>query len=217
VGVAAAVLLPWAAYVQGGAWANLVLACLVVLALGLELLRRDGAQPVAHIAVTILGLLYVCWLGSHLVLLRELPRLRQAPYAEGFRFVMLTFLLTWMSDTGAYLVGSLAGRHKLAPRISPGKSVEGSVGGLALAVVAGVVAARTFARGELTPLSGASLGAIAAVFGQIGDLVESLLKRDAQVKDASGAIPGHGGVLDRFDSVLFTAPLLYYVLRFFLP
>ena len=217
VGVAAAVLLPWAAYVQEGTWANLVLAALVVLALGLELLRREVREPLAHIAVTILGVLYVCWLGSHFVLLRELPRLRQAPYSQGFRFVMLTFLLTWMSDTGAYLVGSLVGRHKLAPRISPGKSVEGSVGGIALAVIAGIVAAHTFARDELTPLLGAGLGASAAVFGQIGDLVESLLKRDAQVKDTSGAIPGHGGVLDRFDSVLFTAPLLYYVLRFFLP
>jgi len=146
--------------------------------------------------------------------LRELPHVTGQPYIAGFRLVILVFLLTWSADTGAYLVGSILGRHKLAPRISPGKSIEGVAGGVLFAIGAGVVAARTFMHGELTPWFGALLGAIAAIVGLLGDLVESQLKRDARVKDASDAIPGHGGALDRFDSVLFVAPLIYYVLRF---
>lgn len=211
---AAAVVLPWLAFLQGGAWGNAGLALFVLAILALEL-RRPPGEALAHMAGALFELLYVAWLGSHLVLLRELPRAVDRPYELGFHAVLLVFLVTWMCDTGAYVVGSVAGRHKLAPRISPGKSVEGALGGLLFAIAAGVAASRTFARADLPgPGAGAVLGALAAVSGQVGDLAESLLKRDAHVKDASGAIPGHGGALDRFDSVLFAAPLLYYVLRF---
>jgi phosphatidate cytidylyltransferase len=211
---AAAVLLPWLAFLHGGMWANAGLALLVLAILALEL-RRPAGEALVHMAAALFGLLYVAWLGSHLVLLRELPRVVGRSYGMGFHAVLLVLLVTWMCDTGAYVVGSIAGRHKLAPRISPGKSVEGALGGLLFAIVAGMVAARTFASVDLPGLgAGAVLGALAAVSGQVGDLAESLLKRDAHVKDASGAIPGHGGALDRFDSVLFAAPLLYYVLRF---
>lgn len=214
LGASAGLLLPWAMYLRGGVYAGPTLVVLLIAAMASELWRRRVDQALAHIAVTTFGILYVGWLGGHLVLLRELPRLIGAPYAAGHRFVVFVFLVTWMSDTGAYLVGSLAGRHKLAPRISPSKSVEGACGGLVLAVVAGLCAALTFVHREMTPATGALLGALAALCGQCGDLAESLLKRDASVKDASGAIPGHGGALDRFDSILFAAPLLYYVLRF---
>lgn len=209
----AGIALPWLFYLHGGAWTSFGLAVLVLGSLAQELWRPVG-ESLVRASTSILGFLYVSWLASHLVLLRELPRQVGLPYGLGFEIVMLVFLLTWMADTGAYLVGSAAGRHKLAPRISPGKSIEGAIGGLAFAVAAGLVAARTFMRGDLTLPAAAALGALAAVVGLIGDLVESQLKRDAHVKDASSAIPGHGGALDRFDSVLFVAPLIYYVLRF---
>jgi phosphatidate cytidylyltransferase len=209
----AGVALPWLAYLHSGAWSNFGLAVIVLACMVQELWRPVG-ESLVRAAAALLGVLYVSWLASHLVLLRELPRLAERPYHFGFELVMLVFLLTWMSDTGAYTVGSLIGRHKLAPAISPGKSIEGACGGLAFAVAAGIIAARTFVRGDLSPLAGASLGAVAAIVGQLGDLAESQLKRDAHVKDASSAIPGHGGALDRFDSVLFVAPLIYYVLRF---
>jgi phosphatidate cytidylyltransferase len=205
--------LPWLAYLHGGAWADFGLAVLVLGSLTQELWRPVG-ESLVRSAAGLLGVLYVAWLSSHLVLLRELPHVVGRSYHLGFELVMLVFLLTWMSDTGAYAVGSLIGRHKLAPRISPGKSIEGACGGLLFAILAGVLAARTFMRGDLSPVAGASLGAVAGILGQIGDLAESQLKRDAQVKDASSAIPGHGGALDRFDSVLFSAPLIYYLLRF---
>ena len=211
--LAGGVLLPWLAFLEGGAYFGFGLTVLVLCSMVAELWRPVG-ESLVRSAASLLGVLYVSWLASHLVLLRELPHLSAKPYSTGFELVCLVFLLTWMADTGAYLVGSVAGRHKLAPRISPGKSIEGAAGGLAFAVGAGILAARTFMRGDFSPLSGALLGALAAVVGLLGDLVESQLKRDAQVKDASDAIPGHGGALDRFDSVLFVAPLIYYVLRF---
>jgi phosphatidate cytidylyltransferase len=214
LGVAAALALPWLAFLQGGAWMDFGLVLLLLAVFVAQLFRRSG-EALLHTAGTTLGILYVAWLGSHLVLLRELPRWSGQPYVDGFRIVTLVLLLTWMADTGAYLVGSLVGRHKLAPRISPGKSVEGAFGGVLLAAASGVAAALTFMQHEIGVAAGAGLGALAALFGLLGDLSESLLKRDAHFKDASHAIPGHGGVLDRFDSVLFTAPLLYYVLRYF--
>jgi phosphatidate cytidylyltransferase len=207
------VALPWLAYLHGGAWADFGLAVLVLCSLAQELWRPVG-ESLVRAAAAILGVLYVSWLASHLVLLRELPAIVGRPDSLGFELVMLVFLLTWMSDTGAYAVGSVLGRHKLAPRISPGKSVEGSIGGLAFAIAAGLVASHTFVRGDISPLAAAGLGILASVVGQLGDLAESQLKRDARVKDASSVIPGHGGTLDRFDSVLFAAPLIYYVLRF---
>ena len=207
------IALPWLAYLNGGAWASFGLAVLVLGSLAQELWRPVG-ESLVRASTSILGVLYVSWLASHLVLLRELPRAVGQPYSLGFELVMLVFLLTWMADTGAYLVGSVVGRHKLAPRISPGKSIEGAFGGLVFASAAGLAASFTFMRGDLTPPVAAVHGALAAVVGLIGDLVESQLKRDARVKDASSAIPGHGGALDRFDSVLFVAPLIYYVLRY---
>lgn len=210
----ASLALPWLVYLHDGAYASIGLVLLLLAILSLELFRRSG-QALVEIAVSALGILYVCWLLSYLVFLRELPTVVSQPYGDGFKYVTLVFLLTWMSDTGAYVVGSLIGRHKLAPRISPAKSIEGAAGGALFAIGAGMGAAATFMGHDVTLLWGALLGALASVFGLLGDLVESLLKRDAQLKDASSAIPGHGGVLDRFDSVLFAAPLLYYVLRYF--
>jgi len=186
----------------------------VLAILALELGRNRG-ESIAHAGGAVLGTTYVAWLASHLVALRELPLHTGGTYALGFHAVAFAFVTTWMADTGAYLVGSLIGRHKLAPRISPGKSVEGALGGVAFATLAGAWFAHAVMQQELAPAAGAALGAMAALVGLVGDLAESMMKRDAHVKDTSDAIPGHGGALDRFDSVLFSVPLLYYVLRFF--
>ena len=209
----AAFVLPWLAFWRGGIYMDFGLALLLVSVLCTELVRNTG-QALAQISGAVFGVMYVAWLASHLVSLRELPLQVGQAYGLGFRAVGLVFITTWMADTGAYLVGSLCGRHKLAPRISPGKSVEGALGGLAVAIAAGAVYAHLCMRQEMSIGAGAWLGALAAVAGLAGDLAESLMKRDAAVKDASGAIPGHGGALDRFDSVLFSAPLIYYALRF---
>ena len=189
----------WSSAAVAGALSLSVAASLVVLVLSGEVPVRLPAWGLA-----LAGLLYVGLLGQHFVALREL--------AEGRDWVLLALFTTFATDTGAYAVGRFIGRHKLAPTISPGKTVEGAVGGL----VAGAVAAWALARvlGLDQPVVAMLvLGAVAAVAGQLGDLAESLIKRSAGVKDMGTLLPGHGGVLDRLDSLLFVVPLVYYVAR----
>lgn len=191
---------------------DLLAAALVLIVLALGLRRPDRERLVESMAVTLFGILYVGWLSAHLVLLRELPWSAGVEYAQGWRFVLLAFFVTWSCDTGAYAFGRLFGRTRPWTRISPRKSLEGSLGGLVSAVAAAFVARLWFAP-FLGALDAAVLGLLVGVCGQVGDLVESLLKRDARHGDSSDIIPGHGGILDRFDSLYFAAPLVYYYLR----
>jgi len=199
---------------RGGAAVSLVVTASLLLIMTGELWRRTMDRSLVHIAVTVLGVMYVGWLGSHLVMLRELPGVRGVDDHIGARLVFFTAAVTWAGDTAAYLSGVALGRHKLIPRISPNKSVEGAVGGLLGAALMGWLCAETFAA-FITPLTGALLGLVAGGCGMLGDLVESLIKRDVGIKDSATLLPGHGGILDRFDSLLFTAPVLYYYFHFF--
>ena len=178
-----------------------------------ELRRGAGKEAVANSAATFLGVLYIGWLGAHLDALRELPIPIHRSYGEGMSYALLPFFLTWACDTAAYGVGRAFGRTKVMPSVSPGKSLEGAIAGFVVAIGAGL-AARVWFAPYLSVLNAIVLGALVGVFGQFGDLVESLFKRDAETKDSSHLIPGHGGVLDRFDSLLFTAPIVYYYLVF---
>jgi len=180
----------------------------------LSLIARRGASPFGRGAGALFILLYASVLPGFLLLLRELPRVvgGNATYGDGASFVLLLFLLVWGSDAGAYAVGRIAGRRPLAPSISPKKSVEGSVGGLLFAV-GGALLAKAYLVPSLHWYDAILLGFIGSLLGQAGDLVESVLKREANVKDTAPLIPGHGGVLDRFDSVLLAAPFVYFYLR----
>ncbi len=180
-----------------------------------EVFRKEMSRSLGHMAVTVFGIMYIGWLGSHLVMLRQLPSTVGVEESIGARLVFLAALLTWSTDTAAYLFGVAFGRHKLIPRISPNKTIEGGVGGLLGAALVGWICTKTFTP-FLTPLAGILLGLTVGVVGQLGDLVESLIKRDVGIKDSAELIPGHGGVLDRFDSLLFTVPVLYYYFRFFI-
>jgi phosphatidate cytidylyltransferase len=193
---------------------DLLLTGAVLVTLGLGLRRPDLKGRIEGMAVTVFGVLYVGWLSAHLVLLRELPWRAGCAggYAEGASFVLLAFFLTWSCDTGAYTVGRLFGRTRPWARISPRKSLEGSAGGLAAAVVAAFVARVWFAP-YLGVGDAVALGLGVGVFAQVGDLVESMLKRDSGHGDSSDLIPGHGGILDRFDSLYFAAPLVFYYLK----
>lgn len=147
-----------------------------------------------------LAILYGAFLPSHFLLLRAEP--------QGLALLLLVMLGTWAADTGAYFIGTKWGRHKLAPAISPNKSVEGAVGGILLAALA---AQYVNNRLQIGLLPGWVLGIVIGIAAGVGDLFESALKREAGVKDAGWILPGHGGVLDRIDSLLFTVPVVYYL------
>lgn len=143
---------------------------------------------------------YTVVLFSHLYLIRGLDR--------GISWAFLTFILVWATDTFAYLIGRALGRHLLAPQVSPKKTVEGSVGGLLFCVLSGLLAWKVI--GGAPWGSYLVLSLLVGISAQIGDLFESALKRSVNVKDSGNLIPGHGGILDRFDSILFVTPMVYY-------
>lgn len=190
----------------------------LLLLLASALRAPEKPRIVESLAVTVFGVVYVAWLSSHFVLLRELPWRAGLDYADGARIVLYAFLVTWSCDTGAYLVGRTFGRTRPWALISPRKSLEGSAGGLLAAVIGAFAGAYTFMHGPsgtpwLRPLDALGIGLAVGVCGQVGDLAESLLKRDSDSGDSSDIIPGHGGVLDRFDSLYFGAPIVYYYLK----
>ena len=151
----------------------------------------------------VIGVVSLCYVGvlmGHALLLQQLP--------DGRSLLLFLLAVTWVGETAAYAVGSLVGRHKLAPRISPGKTVEGAVGQLLASMAA------AWALGWLVPrwsgLETCVAGLILGTLGQVGDLTESVIKRSVGAKDAGSAIPGHGGLLDRIDGLLFNTPALFY-------
>jgi phosphatidate cytidylyltransferase len=176
-----------------------------VLLLGVTLFPgRDLIDRVPSAAVTLLGAVYIGALGGTIASLRTMAPLGAGPWR-----VALLFGIIMASDTLAFFAGLLFGRHHLAPALSPSKTVEGAVGGLAGGVL-GAFLVRGIGLPSLPPLHTLALGLLVALFGIVGDLDESLLKRWAGVKDSGTLFPGHGGMLDRLDSLLFGAPILYY-------
>jgi phosphatidate cytidylyltransferase len=212
VGVAAGLGVSWYVYFLGGVFSSLFITLVLVAIMTMELFRRDGELAVFHISTTIFGVFYVAWLGSHVILLRQLGE-GVVGTDYGGLFVIFAFALAWGTDTGAYFVGNAIGKKKLLPRVSPGKSVEGAVGGFVVAIGVAIVIKLTILP-ILSVADALLLGLMSPAMAILGDLVESLMKRDVRIKDTSRALPGHGGMLDRFDSVLFVAPLVYYYLRF---
>jgi phosphatidate cytidylyltransferase len=177
------------------------------------LLWRGGRRWLSHLLDgPMFGVLYVAAFLGYTLLLRNLApgTVRHTPVPLGAALLFLTIGACWVTDAAAYLVGRKIGRHKLAPKISPGKTIEGGVAGLVGAVLF-VGALGTWV--GLPIWSAALLGVTLGVVGQLGDLFESWLKRRAGVKDSGALLPGHGGVLDRFDSLLFVAPVAYYWLH----
>ena len=166
-------------------------------------------KMLASAGATILGVLYVVFLGGHLVAVRT--GFNQPLSADLLSFF---FLVLMGSDTGAYYVGRALGKHKLAPTISPGKTWEGVAGGIAASLILATTAHYWFFP-ELPLKLALPLAAVMTVLGILGDLTESALKRGAGTKDAAKLLPGHGGILDRLDSLLFNAPLIYYFGRFY--
>ena len=175
------------------------LTLLLIVSLSLALFNREE-RPIIYWSVTFATALYLGILLSHFILLRE--------RSNGFWWVFVAGGITWIYDASAYFVGSAFGKHKLWPRISPKKSWEGLIGASVMTLIAGGVAGPWLL--GITWWQGLVLGALVAVGDPFGDFVVSLFKRQAHIKDAGSLLPGHGGFLDRLDSLMFTLPLAYY-------
>jgi phosphatidate cytidylyltransferase len=188
---------------------------LILFVLGLcvrQLFSKKNPAGITAIATTLFGLMYVPWLLNFIQKINYFPHV---PPVEGKLFLIYFVLVTKFSDTGAYAVGSLIGRHKMIPRISPGKTWEGFGGAILFSTLASLVYVH-FLGGHMfgmNALHAVVLGVILSVTAVIGDLIESLFKREAGVKDSGRFFPGIGGILDLLDSLLFNAPIMYLYLR----
>jgi phosphatidate cytidylyltransferase len=182
-------------------WGSLALALATVVLLILFLFRRGPPEEVPR-GISVVAL---SWLYCGLLLASAVGLRRQ----HGYGWVFLAFIVTWVNDTFAYFTGHVFGRHKLFPGVSPKKTWEGFLGGTLGSLVGGAVGWWIFLQKETSLRNALLIGAGGALLGPLGDLVESMIKRSAGVKDASNMIPGHGGVLDRVDSLLFVAPWVY--------
>ncbi len=185
-------------------WTNdggILLTASVVLPLLWVMLRKNRDGACSSWAFTLVGVLYLGWIASRYVALIELP--------QGRDWVILALFPTFACDTSAYFVGRALGRHKMAPSISPSKTWEGAAGGVVGAVAVGLGVAWLF-KLPIDVLQTIGLSVAISIFAQTGDLVESLFKRNMGAKDSGKALPGHGGVLDRIDSVVFAGLVVYY-------
>lgn len=189
---------------------ELLFALLLVLCflttLALELFRGDPDQGLINASVNLFGTVYIGFMFAYILLLRFIQ--------DGFFYLLFAFIVTIANDSAAYFVGIKFGKHKLSPRISPKKSIEGSIGGIGGGIIGAVIMGLCF-RKSLIPL--VILGILVVIAGQFGDLVESIIKRNAGVKDSGNFLPGHGGILDRVDSLLFAAPVVYYFVIYIVP
>ena len=231
-GLAGGAALPVVAYLGNEYHATVLMTVTLLVVMIAQLGRAQISEALASISGTFFGIFYVGWLLSHAVVLREFHRviamrygadeaasIAIAPESGAFLLTYTLAVVVW-SDAGAYFAGRAYGERKLAPRISPGKTVEGAIGGVIGGTIAGLVFKAIFDIWwpSLSALVGWGLailfGVILSAVAIVGDLVESLLKRDAQVKDAGALLPGMGGILDRIDAALLAIPVMYYMMLF---
>jgi phosphatidate cytidylyltransferase len=190
-----------------------VLLVLLAMAVHVFAYERGRDQAALDFAVTVAGIVYLGWLGSYLLDLRSLP--------QGLWWLMLVLPIVWGADTGAYAIGVVYGKHKMTPRLSPKKSWEGYFAGVFTSVLVGAFFSYAFSslgpqplKGLITPLQGCFLGLVIGALATLGDLGESMLKRQGGLKDSSNIFPGHGGFLDRIDSWIWGAALGFFMIQF---
>ncbi len=195
----------WAGYAELVILPPLFFTVIVVCSLWALLLPRahGHAQAFTGWAMAVAGAMYIGWLLGHTVALRDYI------YVRGELWLIFALVVTWAYDTGAYLVGRSIGKRRIFRHLSAGKTLEGTLGGVFVAVMVAALYAQ-FTPFPPSPILAGLIGLGAAVTAQLGDLVESLLKRGADVKESGSLIPGHGGILDRIDSLLFTGPYMFY-------
>ncbi len=232
-GLAAGAALPVVAYLGNEYHATVLMTATLLVVMLAQLGRSQMIESLVSISGTFFGVFYVGWLMSHFVVLRQFydavvarsgveaaAQLGIVPDAGAFLLVF-TLTVVVLCDAGAYFSGRAYGKHQLAPNVSPGKSVEGAIGGVIAGTLGGFAAKAGFEllwfdlAQVLSWTAAGVVGVVLAVVGIVGDLVESLLKRDAQRKDAGQLLPGMGGVLDRIDSPLLAVPVMYYIMLFY--
>ena len=227
LGTAAVALLPVIVYVGDLFYATSLMTAVLLALMILQLAQREIHEAIASVSATFFGV-YVGWLLAHAVSVRFISEDLVRRYGDlaavdidpaiGFFYIMLCLAAVYGCDTGAYFVGRAYGRRKLAPAISPNKTLEGALGGLVAGALCAVGAKAVFdylpgnLSHDLSYAAAVTFGLLIAIAAIAGDLVESLLKRDADVKDAGSLLPGVGGVLDRVDSALLAIPVTYYLL-----
>lgn len=182
-------------------WEFILIVLMLLFLFLMQFRRRKSTGVIVDISTTLFGIMYVSWFMSFLIKIRFLP--------GGAGYLASTLLITKLGDIGAYLFGSRFGKTPFVPHISPKKTVEGAIAGLVCSVI-GALASKPFLNFNYLHL--AVVGIFFGALGQLGDLSESLLKRDCQVKDSGNVLPGMGGVLDELDSLLFVAPVFYFYL-----
>jgi len=192
------------------AYESAVLIAFVFLAMAYHLItfERGRDQAAGDFAITVTSLVYMGWIGSYLIKLRELP--------DGLFWFSLVLPIIWFADSGAYFIGKILGKHKLSPRLSPKKTWEGYWGGVFFGILGSVLLAWLWRHDlDISLLDGALLGLVLSMLTTLGDLGESMIKRQSGIKDSSHILPGHGGIFDRIDTWLWAAPLGYYLVRWF--
>ena len=192
----------------GISWREIALAFALGYFLVVEVIS-PGERPLERIVYSLFGLLYIPWLLGYFLLLRVTP-----DHESGFIWLLLPLIASFSTDVGGYFFGHFFGRRKLAPEVSPGKTVEGAVGGLVLSFVMVFVTARLAAPFyfDLSVYDVLLFSLLVSSASQLGDLTESLIKRSLRAKDSGSAVPGHGGLLDRLDALLFAVPITYLFL-----
>lgn len=190
---------------------HLVMVALTASLLLYELFR-NRSSAISNLGATLLGICYIGFFSGAIIDLHQLYSDSVFTYYQGGYLILAILISIWVCDSAAYFIGSAYGLHKLMQRVSPKKSWEGAVAGFIFSII-GMIASQSIFLDFLSVKDAVILGIIVGIIGQVGDLVESLIKRDANVKDSSSILPGHGGILDRFDSLLFTAPVVYLYLR----
>ena len=187
----------------------ILISCSFILILFIIELFLKSEKPFENIAYTLLGLVYISIPFSFIPPLAQLP-LCAYDSIYNPQILLGYFFLVWTNDTGAYIVGSKFGKHKLFERISPKKTWEGSIGGAVFSIVLAVILSNYYT--QLSLMNWIVVALIVVVFGTLGDLVESMFKRSLNIKDSGSILPGHGGILDRFDAVLLSAPFVFFYL-----
>lgn len=187
---------------------SLLFVMMILYFIIMQVAKGKIKGAMTEISYTVFGILYISFLFSHILFIAELK--------NGNLWILTAQLMVWACDSAAYFFGIKFGKHRLAPKISPKKSIEGSVAGL-LASIASIFLIKYlwFLKGaEVSLLNVIIIGLLVGTVGQIGDLVESLFKREFEIKDSGKILAGHGGMLDRFDSMIFVLPVLYYYLKY---